>query len=109
MSFASAFTDDMCVLSSQFMYSCAELPFQEPVVAVYESTNDARDSGYASEDVESELSNEESHFYQGLLETSILQQLDLESLMSKDFFGSPLFQEALEAYIDYKMEEDYDW
>lgn len=97
------------------MYSCAELPFQEPVVAVYESTNDARDSGYTSEDVESELSNEEYHFYEGLLETPVIQQLDLESLTSEDvqssedFFGSSLFQEALEEYIDYKMEEDYDW
>ena len=110
MAFASAFVDDFCVLSSQFMYACAD--YQESVVATYEASN-----GYDSEDVESELSNEECHFYQNLLEGPIVQPfqtcVDLESITSDDFEeteeGSTSLQEALEAYFEYKLDEDYDW
>lgn len=117
MAFASAFIDEFCVLSSQFMYTCTELPFQEPVVATYEdSLESLSQCSDMSEDVESELSHEESHFYQTLLESPIVQQfgpeVDTESLTSEDFVtdeDSVYLQEALEAYIEYKMEEDYDW
>jgi hypothetical protein len=108
MAFASAFVDDFCVLSSQYFYSYAEV--DGPIVATYETS-----SGYDSEDVESELSNEESHFYQNLLEGPIVQTfqtcVDLESITSDDFEdeGSTSLQEALEAYLEYKLDEDYDW